>query len=383
MQISYIDTTDELTEVVQKLQQTERIAIDLEFDRNRYRYGFNMCLMQVYDGSSTYLIDPLSEKIDISTSFSVFEDSGISKVVFAFGEDLRLFHSLGCFPKNISDLDIVSSLLNYPPSSLDNLLQKVLDIEPGRSSQQSNWYKRPLSDKQKKYAASDVYHLLELNETLMNEAEREGIKDWVLQENALHDHLDYSQENHNNMIKEKDKKEQSEFSWYVYTQLMEFFDTVACENNKPVYHLVSKDLIKKIAGNPSEVDRWQNTRGIYRKLKSNTFFKRLKTFLNQAVEEANNKGLAKNKPAIKRLNKDEYKEIKKERNRIGQIKSAVFKPLQKHMIDQLGKHTKSFILPNRLVSELIQGNADTLPSYKKKLLLEYADQIDVDVSPFI
>lgn len=74
-----------------------------------------------------------------------------------------------------------------------------------------------------------------------------GLSDWVAQENAVFDKLDYSNEDHNNLIKEKDKNDMSMFEWHVYCGLMEFLDSVAKKYNKPVYQLVNKKLVEALA----------------------------------------------------------------------------------------------------------------------------------------
>ena len=95
----YVDTSTLVKECAIQIQKVPFISVDLEFDKNRYRYGFNLCLIQIYDGSNTYLIDPLVDEIDLQPIFGIFENPDIIKIVFSFGEDLRLLHSLGCFPK--------------------------------------------------------------------------------------------------------------------------------------------------------------------------------------------------------------------------------------------------------------------------------------------
>src|SRR6056297_1642663 len=204
MAIQYIADNNALQDVASEISKADEFAIDLEFDRNRYRYGFNMCLMQIYDGNECYVIDPLSSDIDIEGIYPVIEDPEVQKVVFAFGEDLRLFHSMGCFPKNLYDLDAATSLLNFQPASLTKLIKQVLDIEVNSSSQQSNWFRRPLSDDQLHYAADDVLYLLDFKKELNQIADEQGILNWIHQENNLFNHLDYSDEDHNNLIKDKD-----------------------------------------------------------------------------------------------------------------------------------------------------------------------------------
>lgn len=383
MDIIYIDEQQKLNKALDETKEADQIAVDLEFDKHRYRYGFNMCLMQLFNGKSTYLIDPLSNNLDISHTFEIMEDPGTEKVVFAFGEDLRLFHKMGCFPKNILDLDIASSLLDYPPSSLTNLLKDVLDIEPGGSSQQSNWFRRPLSDKQKEYAASDVYHLLDLRDTLMKQAAQNGLREWIHQENAIHDELDYSDENHNSYLKEKDKKGHSEYSWFIFKRLMDFFDETARSYNKPVYHMIHKKQLAEIAKEPEQADRWQQIKGIYGRLKNDSFQQKLQQLIDESKDEAQARGLSKNDPAQKRMSNEEYRAYREQQNLVGRVKSDVFKPLQNHIEKELGSNVKSYILPNRLVSELITGEADPLPPYKKELFINYAEQLDVDLGPYI
>lgn len=69
MTIHLINEQQSLNNLISSLQSVSAFAIDLEFDRNRYRYGFNMCLMQIYDGKDCYLIDPLSKNVDIKAIF--------------------------------------------------------------------------------------------------------------------------------------------------------------------------------------------------------------------------------------------------------------------------------------------------------------------------
>ncbi|RZK42617.1 MAG: hypothetical protein EOO57_00865, partial [Hymenobacter sp.] len=57
--IKYITTAAQVADVAAHLATLPRIGIDLEFDDNRYRYGRHLALIQVFDGETVYLIDPL------------------------------------------------------------------------------------------------------------------------------------------------------------------------------------------------------------------------------------------------------------------------------------------------------------------------------------
>lgn len=383
MAIQYIADNNALHNVVNELGKTDEFAIDLEFDRNRYRYGFNMCLMQVYDGNECYVIDPLSGDIDIQGIFPVIEDPDIQKVVFAFGEDLRLFHSMGCFPKNLYDLDAATSLLNFQPASLTNLIKQVLDIEVNSSSQQSNWFRRPLTDDQLHYAADDVLYLLEFKRELNHIAEEQGILEWIHQENRVFNHLDYSKENHNNLIKEKDKNDLSVFEWHLYCKLMEFFDEVARSYNKPVYHLASKKLIQELAKEPDKTKNWEYTKGIFGRIKNTTFKADLLKAIEQAKREAEEQHLSKTKKASYSMSKEDYFAMRREQSRINDLKDRLIKPIQNKIAEDFGPHAKSFILPNRLAKEIVAGETELMPDYKINLLRKYSNELQLDLSDFL
>jgi len=383
MAIHYIAEQNELEQLTEDLQHKAEFAIDLEFDRNRYRYGFNMCLMQIYDGTDCFLVDPLSGNLDIETIFPPIENPDIQKVVFAFGEDLRLFHSMGCFPKNLYDLDISTSLLNFEPASLTNLIEEVLDVVVNSSSQQSNWYRRPLTDQQKEYAADDVLYLLDFKEAVEKQAQERALSDWIEQENAIFNHLDYSDEDHNNLIKDKDKNDLTMFEWFVYCRLIEFFDEVAQSYNKPVYQLVSKKLVSDLAQNPHKVYQWEDTKGVFRQIKTADFRSQLQSTLDISINEAETRELSKSKKASETMTKSEYHAMRKEQHRINNLTNKLLSPIQDRLIHDYGKHAKAFILPNRLTKEIISGDTELMPDYKVKLFRKYADELDLDLSEFL
>lgn len=383
MNIQYIADNKELTECISHLKSCKEFAIDLEFDKNRYRYGFNLCLMQIFTGEQCFLIDPLSKELDIKLIYSVLENPDIQKVVFAFGEDLRLLHSMGCFPKNIFDLDIATSLLNYPPASLTNFLADIIGVEVGKSSQQSNWFRRPLSEQQIQYAADDVLYLLKLKEELLEYAHKAEITDWIIQENSDFDLVDYSDENHNTLIKNKDKKDLTVFEWHLFTNLLEFIDSVAKKHDKPGYQIIDKKLVAEIAQNPAKLDDWESMNGIYRKLKNSGFKKKIMEILEKSIDEANNMDLSKTEKADQPLSKEEYIVWREEQKRINRIKSEIFVPIQQRIAEDLGKNVKTFILSNRQMKQLITREGTGLPPYKKELFLRYAKELDLDISRFL
>jgi ribonuclease D len=290
---------------------------------------------------------------------------------------------MGCFPKNLYDLDAATSLLNFQPASLTKLIKEVLDIEVNSSSQQSNWFRRPLSDDQLHYAADDVLYLLEFKKELNNIAEKQGILEWIHQENRIFNHLDYSDEDHNNLIKEKDKNNLTMFEWHLYKKLMEFFDEVARSYNKPVYHLANKKLIQEIAMDPSKADNWENTKGIFGRIKNKNFKADLIKAIETAIQEAEDQNLSKDKKASYSMSKDDYLAMRREQSRINDLKDRLIKPIQNKIAEDFGTHAKSFILPNRLAKEIVAGETELMPDYKISLLRKYSNELQLDLSEFI
>ena len=383
MSIRYIDKDKELSSVVRHIESTDQIAIDLEFDRNRYRYGFNLCLIQLFDGEDCHLIDPLSDSVETQKLFPVLEDSSVEKVAFAFQEDHRLLHYVGCRPKNIFDLRIASQLLNYPPASLTNIVKDTLEVDMGKSSQNSNWFKRPLKENQIKYAAKDVLYLFDLKKKFKAEAEQKQILQWIDEENRNWDHVQYDNSDINNFIKEKDKRDLNEVEWNVFVSLMEFREKIASQSDRPSYQIFSKDLIYQIVENPDRLKNWTSERGVFNRLKNRGIQKKLEKLVQKSIQESEEKGLSRSKSAKKSPTAEEMKEINQKKQLIQQAKSEFFSPIKDRITEDYGDEVSTFLFSNRIISELVTGSNGSLESYKRSILENYADELNLDVDQYL
>ncbi|MCF6170938.1 MAG: hypothetical protein L3J66_08180 [Bacteroidales bacterium] len=379
MQLKYITTSPELNESLNHLINVPSFAIDLEFDKNRYAYGFNLCLVQIYSGEYCYLIDPLAKDLDIGLLFPLLENEKIQKVVFSFGEDLRLLHSLGCFPRNLFDLAVAAKLLNYPPGSLAALLEETLKIQLNKSSQNSNWLRRPLSEKQLSYASRDVVHLLKLHKIIVGEAVKNKKLSWIKEENAGFDKLSFAGLENNNFIKNKDKVGLTEFEWHLFKKLLFFREEVGEKTGKPSYQVANKELLKEIALQPDKINRRGNRKGEQKILHLGAF----KTHLKKFQAEAENLNLSHTAPAIKPLTKEEAMRQRAERSKAEQIKKQFFKPIQSEIIKEHGEHAATLILGNRAIAALIAGETEQLKDYQLKLIANYGRRLRIDLSRFL
>jgi ribonuclease D len=378
MSVIYIDNQTTLDEAIHQLNQRGQFAVDLEFDKNYHRYGFNLCLVQIFDRNDCYLIDPLSNNLDIQTLFPTLENPAIEKLTFAFGEDLRLMHSLGCFPKNIYDLDIATSLLNYPPSSLTNLIQDILEVDTGKSSQLSNWFKRPLTDQQIHYAAQDVLHLFDLKKVLIDQAEKREVLEWIEEENRIWDQLDYSNEDNNGVLKEKDKKGFNEVEWHIFKELMHYREQLAEKYNKPSFQVVKKEYISEVAKDVRKLMRWTDTKGVFRGIKNDKVKSELIEIVKNAKQDAEKLGLSEKSLALKTPTKEEMKLYREQQKKLNRLKSKFFDPIKKRIEEDYGQETAIFLFSNRIIAELADGGNGDLAEYKRRLLVRYTEQLNLE-----
>jgi ribonuclease D len=378
MDIQIVSDDTGLQSCLNNLQNTDEIAVDLEFDKNFYRFGFNLCLMQIQCNGTSFLVDPLSSNVEIKHLFPVLEDPSVQKIVFSFGEDLRLLHSMGCFPKNLYDLSIAAALLNYPPASLTNLLSDVLNRDTGKSSQQSNWFRRPLSDQQIHYAAQDVCHLADLKKILDDKADNTQIASWIAEENKLLTEQDFSETDNNNIIKDKDKKDFSEYEWHQYKALIRTREEIAEKYNIPGYQVVDKNYLIDVAKKPELISRFKSARGIHRRVDPDYAKKRFEKSLDQAVSEAESHQLSKTEPAQKSPTAEEWAEIKEQKKKLDHLKNVFFTPVKNRMNDDLGEQTTTFLFSNRVVAEITVNPGALQPDYKRQLLIRYGRELGLD-----
>lgn len=378
-----VKDAEQLARAVDELESANQISLDLEFDKNRYRYGFNLCLLQVSTVETCFLIDPLVDDVQVELLFPVLENKTVQKLVFAFGEDLRLLHSLGCFPKGLYDIKTATSMLDYPPASLTNLLHDIAGIDVGKSAQNSNWCLRPLTEAQLAYAAEDVIYLPALYQIVAQKIAEKGMTDWIRQENEYAEGISYADVPSVQVYRTKDKLGRTEFNWQIMKELLLFREVLAEEVNRPGYQIIHKDYLAELAENPDALRKWEATRGIHRKVKNAETKARLKKVLNDAIAEADKNGYSHRDLAVPRPSPEEVAASKRENARIDRIKTAVFVPIKNLLKKEYGENAATFMLSNRAVIDVITGDTSGLRDYKKELLKKLAEEAGVEVSPYL
>ena len=179
LEYRYIDTDEQLQEVVEACLEVSVIALDTEFARFNTYYPI-VGLIQIYTGAACFLIDPLSVS-SIEPLKAVMVESSLLKVLHACSEDMEVFqYALGIVPTPVYDTQIASAALGVGFSvGYQALVEHYLDINLSKDQTRSDWLARPLTTSQLDYAALDVIHLLEVYKVQLEALEGGPKLGWV------------------------------------------------------------------------------------------------------------------------------------------------------------------------------------------------------------
>jgi ribonuclease D len=105
-------------------------------------------------------------------------------IFHAPGEDFEVLdHALSIVPTNIFDTQVAAGLVNIGYSmGYARLVAHVFDVELGKEDTRSDWMVRPLSDRQKLYAADDVLYLHRLYKILSDQLAEQQRHSWLEEE---------------------------------------------------------------------------------------------------------------------------------------------------------------------------------------------------------
>lgn len=157
------------------------LAYDFEQESNLHVYGQMICLIQIFDGTRYFVIDPFN--ISGRKLAELLEDKKILKLFYAADSDLGFaLGQYGIRVKSVFDLQIMAELLGFERLGLDETLQNVLGVEHKNKSkyQKFNWTIRPVREDALEYALTDVEHLLKLHEALLKMIEKAGLSTELL-----------------------------------------------------------------------------------------------------------------------------------------------------------------------------------------------------------
>lgn len=178
----WIDSQDEFEQLVQQWSASDEIALDTEFHREKTYYP-RLALLQVGWAGKVALIDPI--KIDLAPLKQLFS-CPVLVVLHAGIQDLEILSRVvGAVPAKIFDTQLAAGFIGYSNPSLALLSERILGIALPKGDRLTDWTKRPLSQSQLRYAASDVSNLIELKHVIEQDLIRMNRLDWALDESRI------------------------------------------------------------------------------------------------------------------------------------------------------------------------------------------------------
>lgn len=175
----WVDTENDLDEVVDALCATDAFALDTEFHRERTYYP-RLALIQIAWDDDLVLIDPL--EIDVAPLARAITSAGTC-VMHAAQQDLEVLHrACGTVPSHMFDTQIAAGFVGLSTPSLSTLVERFLRLRLPKGDRLTDWLQRPLNQAQRQYAASDVAFLLEIKDLLSDDLGKRGRLGWVVDE---------------------------------------------------------------------------------------------------------------------------------------------------------------------------------------------------------
>ena len=179
---TYIETVEDLSFLNEELLEKSFLGVDTEFRRTT-KDNMRLALLQINDGEEIYLIDTILIDHQKNVSDFLFSND-VTKIFHSCKEDLEAVYSwTGRIMENIFDTQLANAFIDGQYSiGYQGLVEERLDIILDKNETRSNWIRRPLTESQLNYAASDVQYLIHLFEELQKELVESNKIDWLYED---------------------------------------------------------------------------------------------------------------------------------------------------------------------------------------------------------
>ena len=179
---TYIETVEDLSFLNEELLEKSFLGVDTEFRRTT-KDNMRLALLQINDGEEIYLIDTILIDHQENVSDFLFSND-VTKIFHSCKEELEAVYSwTGRIMENIFDTQLANAFIDGQYSiGYQGLVEERLDIILDKNETRSNWIRRPLTESQLNYAASDVQYLIHLFEELQKELVESNKIDWLYED---------------------------------------------------------------------------------------------------------------------------------------------------------------------------------------------------------
>ena len=183
--MTVITETEALSKFCARQTGASFVAVDTEFMRER-TYWPILCLVQIAGPEEAVAIDALAPGIDLSPLLSLMADQNTLKVFHAARQDIEIFFNFsGTVPAPLFDTQIAAMVCGFgDAASYETLVGKLAQASLDKSSRFTDWSRRPLTERQIRYALADVIHLRTVYEKLQQQLASNGRAGWFAEEMA-------------------------------------------------------------------------------------------------------------------------------------------------------------------------------------------------------
>lgn len=265
---NYIESPEKLAEALERLSDTDYVALDTEFMRESTYYA-KLCLVQAATAEHCFLIDPLAIG-DLRPLTEFLAHRARVKVLHAARQDLEVLsqahlQTSSSIPGPIFDTQIGAALLGYPAQiGYGNLVEQRLGHSLAKGHTRTDWGRRPLSAEQLQYAADDAHYLVPLYEDLRAELTSAGRIEWLYEETAeLEDERLYRTEPDAawKRLKGLDRLQPEQRS--AAKALAAWRENLAMQRDKPRGWILPDESLRDMAERlPDSIQQLEETRGL-------------------------------------------------------------------------------------------------------------------------
>lgn len=185
--MTLIIDTDSLAKLCTELAAEPFITVDTEFLREK-TYWPKLCLVQLAGIESAAAVDVLAEGLDLTPLLDLMRNPSVLKIFHSARQDLEIFCLLmdGELPAPVFDTQVAAMVCGFGDSiGYDNLARKLLAVDIDKSARFTDWSRRPLTDKQIRYALSDVTFLRDIYRKLHKQIAESGRESWLTEDMAI------------------------------------------------------------------------------------------------------------------------------------------------------------------------------------------------------
>ena len=264
MQELFIDNAEQLQDFVHRTADSDWLAVDTEFLRER-TYFPKLCLIQVANDEIAAAIDPIALN-DLSPLRDLLMNPAIEKVFHAARQDMEIFlNEWQVLPQPLFDTQPAAALLGLGDQvGYGKLIQQVLKTELPKDHSRTDWSRRPLDKAQLRYALDDVIYLGQAYRKMKSQLEQAGRLTWLDAEfRTLTSPQTYSLEPMDMWKKVKGRQHIKGIKLAILQVLAAWREEQALSKNLPRRWILKDDVLLEIARrSPKNTQELERVRGV-------------------------------------------------------------------------------------------------------------------------